>query len=49
LCGLSGWGVNMNKFLNPLNNMKAGRAKARAYADGGAVHQRALGAKLFGR
>jgi hypothetical protein len=30
--------VNMNKFLNPLNNMKAGRAKARAYADGGEVN-----------
>jgi len=28
----------MNKFLNPLNNMKAGRAKARAYADGGEVN-----------
>jgi hypothetical protein len=30
--------VNMNKFLNPLNNMKAGRAKAKAYADGGEVN-----------
>jgi hypothetical protein len=28
----------MNKFLNPLNNMKAGRAKARAYVDGGEVN-----------